>query len=534
MLDKAISVCEDEFAVNSQNCQLSTASGTPLKAESWQAFLSAEQSTIINISVRIVTTNPPNPPARHSREREYKEIEIVRRREPDPPPTRLSREREDEEIDIVRRRGSDPPAPKFTRTAKARVSARLPAYNTSDSSNEEISTSLSDDGENSTGNAEDIILGPTKRNKDDPAAPPFRTQTFTQEPEQIDIPERHWALVKRQSYFDDYRPSRRIDSPSQSRRSTATNERPERDTRIIPYGSLRSIHERRQSYRSPSRSIHHSKELVVPEYGRRRLTDEHRKPSDRVPGDAISPVVVNIHKLEVEENGIYFSPSQSQGEGSSSTTRVKDTVGTRESPASTSLGEPEGPERHPGGSLRPETVSAPMGQASRRNSTTIQPNVPPVFTWPTGKPMNSIPKSHPAATGMEKSDGAQGISNDPKDREPKVDVDQARIEEEVLKDVLNQIHTAISRKEGRKYETLLSASQEQVEKFLNKFPAAVKQAPKLEGRHATVNSGGSAWQVSMWQTFSILVELYQFFIPPAYPCEIREKYWGAVDALFTV
>ncbi|KAI9782655.1 MAG: hypothetical protein M1816_001726 [Peltula sp. TS41687] len=524
MMDKVGIVCKTD-------CQLLTSNGTVLRAENWQTFLGTGKSTIIDISVQLLTAGSPQ---------------------------NLSRPRD-------------------------RTSFKPSEYGDW-SSYKAVPRGADDDNTHAPKDNRRTIL---RSNTGHSSAPSSQKQSSSEEPEQMDRPDIHMTLSRRPSYIVDYDPNRvrcsslpprpttveyEGDDPNRVRcsslpprpttfedkgddpnrvRNTSLPPRPttvedeggEQVCETIQHDLFVRIRELRRrnpflmryrsgkkastisDYGAARRDVYRGDDGSAENHARRLHTERASSTSSASSASSASFASVSVHEVEDENNEIYFNPFRSHQRPKSpevTTEELKDEVKLSERRGSSG---PDIPMSHAAETLRDETRDVSATEASRLRPAAIQLYVPPVFTWATGEPAILLQPTLKSTLGANGTRGEDG-SKDP---------DQSRMEAEVLTDVLSQIHTELEEgsAEARLYKKLPPCSQEQVEKLLGEFPTSVRQVSNLEGQSATnANSDGAAWQVSIEQTFVILLELYEFFIPSDCPCEIRDKYWGAVYALF--
>lgn len=196
----------------------------------------------------------------------------------------------------------------------------------------------------------------------------------------------------------------------------------------------------------------------------------------------------------------------------------------------------------PGNSLG----TTPISRSPSQIPNNLKPKIPPVFTWPVGKPSlrgfvgtESTPHS-PLDNGTDND--AAGMEA-PSDTEGLQVMAIAHTEENetlqhVSRDIVAQLRRKSSYNEGKLYRDVSTCLMLQVEATI---AAALKdKTSSLEAPNIAMQTQPSpdgredGWQTLMQRSFNSLCAIFEFFLPLGYLCEISDKYWGALNGLFMV
>jgi hypothetical protein len=286
-----------------------------------------------------------------------------------------------------------------------------------------------------------------------------------------------------------------------------------------------------------------------------RLTEYHESnspPPNRIPKYPIPPssgVVVN--KLSHREkkppyadttSDIYFTPRNTEtSEHKSTGSFLHNEDGTE--PRTKTLDD-EGIHVR---SVKETAVPSKPQESDARSASLIagdvKLHVPPVFTWAVGK-RTETPEH---LEGDSSSEDTKSIERDDKAdanytaaEEQYVMADPSREEEETLDNVSNHINSQLlgmrPRDESVIYKNTTTASLFDVEKMVKDVMKTTVLA--LMNRSALeepeTDSDTPAWHRDMKEAASILFKLFDYFIPLAYPCDVADKFWGAIQEMFTV
>lgn len=204
---------------------------------------------------------------------------------------------------------------------------------------------------------------------------------------------------------------------------------------------------------------------------------------------------------------------------------------------------------HSIGRLARETTVPPMDQ-EKPNPRSITPassdvklqlHVPPVFTWAVGRRSEMVDRSEGNGSSGDTGSDSNTDAKGPKAEQQYTMADPSREEEETLDNVSDHIHSQLL-DEGQYGEDVLyrnaaTVSLFDVEKMAKntlKTSVPTLMNRRLGAGNTETDNNSPAWRNDMKWAASIIFKLFDYYIPLPYPCDIADRYWGAVQDIFTV
>jgi hypothetical protein len=187
-------------------------------------------------------------------------------------------------------------------------------------------------------------------------------------------------------------------------------------------------------------------------------------------------------------------------------------------------------------------------KAPAPNKVEAEPNVPPVFLWPVGRP-SEAGKTSPRASleSRDHSDEKQLNTNAHLPSKSTdfdgVAPDIAEREERTLKAILENVDEELSSdkdynmgllnenepKLGKLYRLIKPASREEIAAKMVEIAGTREASDEPQGQKDVM-----AWQMRLSELGQYLTEIFEFFLPAAYPDKVSKKYFGAVIHLLKV
>ncbi|KAK2760286.1 hypothetical protein FQN54_002354 [Arachnomyces sp. PD_36] len=216
---------------------------------------------------------------------------------------------------------------------------------------------------------------------------------------------------------------------------------------------------------------------------------------------------------------------------------------SRSSKSSSSSDSTHGPDRSSKDSQGPPVDQRePTSKSTPSASDDTKLHVPSVFTWAVGK---SSETSEPSK-GVNRSSGdtdthSAGNFGDQQPEEPHTMIDLSPEEEETLDNVSSHINSQLLEtkeyEEDVLYRTAKTMSFFDVEKMIKTVSGAsvyTLLSRDLGAKEIEKDDGSPPWRGNLKLAASFLFKLFDYFIPLYHLCDVADKYWGAIDDIFTM
>ncbi|KAI9368695.1 hypothetical protein BJX61DRAFT_203959 [Aspergillus egyptiacus] len=177
------------------------------------------------------------------------------------------------------------------------------------------------------------------------------------------------------------------------------------------------------------------------------------------------------------------------------------------------------------------STTQPSSHSQKRE---INLEFPPVFTWPvaTRRQIDDSTKSS-SAEKTDQGPRAKGIGQSSNEV-----TNVLNVQEETIKHVSSHINKQLLEAEGESgriiYNEGTTMSYFDADKAVKHQWAVSLPALIATMGHTQEPVAVPPWEMTLREVVAGLCRLFNFFVPLAYPCEVGDKFWGAICDLITV